>query len=56
MVAIDHPINPASHRWQGNVKKDIPMYEKMKFSARKFSKPKNFTVLSFDSSDKFEYV
>ena len=38
------------------VKKESPMYAKMKFSARKFKSWKNFRVCDFDSSDKLGYV
>ncbi len=57
MIAkIDHPINPEFHLWHGNVKNDSPIYEKMKFSARKFNSPKKSFVPFFDSSESDGYL
>jgi hypothetical protein len=49
-------MKPGSKWCLGNVNIDTPMYEKMKFSAKKLSSSKSFLVLDLESADKLLYV
>jgi hypothetical protein len=49
-------IKPGSKWCLGNVNIDTPMYEKMKFSAKKLSSSKSFLVRDLESTDRLLYV
>jgi len=49
-------MKPGSKWCLGNVNIDTPMYEKIKFSAKKFSNSKSFLVRDLESTDRLLYV